>query len=126
MDMSKYGGVVYLKVDDLRGGPRRVTIAKVKDGNFDKPDAVFTDESILSLNATNVRALLKVYGPDSNDWTLREVELQLGRVKYQGAPTESIVVVPLSPGLTAAELKEAQDRVNAGNRAEMDDSIPFS
>jgi hypothetical protein len=102
-----------------------VTIAKVKPGNYDKPDAHFTDGSILSLNATNVKALLKAYGPDSDDWTLREVELQLGRVKYQGEPTESIIVLPVSPALSAAELKEAEDRVAASNRGEMNDEIPF-
>ena len=51
----KYSGGTYLKVGDVRDEPRRVTIEKVKPGDFDKADLHFTDGSILSLNATNTR-----------------------------------------------------------------------
>ena len=59
MDMRKYAGENYLKVDDVRDGPRKVTIARIKEGNFGRPDAIFTDGSILSLNISNTRLLTK-------------------------------------------------------------------
>jgi hypothetical protein len=125
MDMRKYAGEIYLKVDDVRAGPRRVTIAKVKDGNYDRPEAVFTDETILSLNVGNTRVLTKSYGADSNAWIGQEIELRLGKVPYQGKDLDSIVVHPVSPGLSADELRAAENRANASARGEMDDSIPF-
>ena len=126
MDMRKYAGEIYLKVDDVRAGPRRVTIARIKEGNYGRPEATFTDETILSLNIGNTRLLTKCYGPDGKAWIGREIELQLGSVQYKGAPTDSIIVVPLSPPLSADELRAAQTRAAASSRDEMDDSIPFS
>lgn len=125
MDMRQYAGENYLKVDDVRDGPRRATIARVKIGNYDRPDAVFSDGSILSLNVNNTRMLSKCYGADSDGWVGREIELRLGKVQYQGAPTDSVVVVPISAPLTAGELQVTQDRAAASDRAAMDDEIPF-
>lgn len=125
MDMRKYAGEIYLRVDDVRDGPRRLTIARVKAGNYGRPDAIFTDESILSLNVGNTRLLTKHYGPDSDAWIGREIELRLGSVMYQGAPTDSIIVVPVSAPLGDAERQAAQERIAAKNRGEMDDLIPF-
>jgi hypothetical protein len=40
MDMTRYGGDVYLRVEDIReSGPKRVKIEGVEDGQFDKPVA---------------------------------------------------------------------------------------
>jgi hypothetical protein len=61
MDMRKYAGGNYLRVDDVRDGPRRLTIVRVKAGNYDKPEAIFNDGSILSLNGGNVRVLSRSY-----------------------------------------------------------------
>jgi hypothetical protein len=67
VDMRKYVGETYLKVDDVRDRPRRVTIVRIKIGNYDKPEMTLDDGSILSLNVTNTRTLTKAYGPNSDD-----------------------------------------------------------
>jgi hypothetical protein len=62
MDMSKFGGDQYLKVEDVRAsGPVRVTIEAVKDGAFDKPVALLSDGSTVQLNVSNVRTLIRVW-----------------------------------------------------------------
>jgi hypothetical protein len=125
VDMRKYAGGNYLRVDDVRDGPRRQTIVRVKDGNYDRPDAIFNDGSILSLNPSNVRVLAKAYSDDSELWTGREIELRLGSVPYQGRPTDSIIVAPISAPLSDAERQAVQERLATKNRSEIEDSIPF-
>jgi hypothetical protein len=98
MDMSKYIGNVFLKVDDVKvSGPIRVRITDVSEGRFDKPDLTFHDGTQLSLNATNGRVLARAYGMDSDKWLDKEVELEVGEIQYQGEPQDIILVKPISP-----------------------------
>jgi hypothetical protein len=41
----------YEKICDVRGEPRRVTIGRVKIGNYGRPEATFTDETSASEDA---------------------------------------------------------------------------
>jgi hypothetical protein len=50
MDMRKYAGENFIRVDDVRDGPLPERIAAVKHGKFDRPDIVFEGGAILSLN----------------------------------------------------------------------------
>src|SRR5262249_57941157 len=85
MDMSKYVGGLFLKVDDIKAsGPIRMRIVDVSEGRFDKPDLTFDDGSKLGCNATNGRVLAKAWGFDSDDWIDKEVELAVGETEYQG------------------------------------------
>jgi hypothetical protein len=74
MDMTKFGGDQYLKVEDVRAsGLVRVTIEAIEDGPFDKPVASLSDGSALQLNITNTRVLIRTWGPNSDDWINREI-----------------------------------------------------
>ena len=107
MDMRKYMGNVFLKVDDLKAsGPIRVRITKVSEGRFGKPDLTFHDGTQLSLNTTNARVLARAYGLESDDWIDRQVELALGKVEYEGKPQEAILVKPVSPSSKKPELDD--------------------
>ena len=97
MDMRKYSGKIFIKVDDVRGGPIRVKIAAVKEGQYGKPDLVFENGDSFSLNATNNRILVQEYGQDSDDWINKEIELFLGEIEYQGEMQEAVRVKPISP-----------------------------
>jgi hypothetical protein len=112
MDMRKYSGTTFLKVNDVRDGPLQLQIAAINDGKYEKPDAVFETGEMLSLNATNVRTLVRAYGSNSDGWIGKEVELVLGRVKFQGEPQDAVIVKPISPPIAAKS-------------SEMDDEIPF-
>jgi len=106
MDMQKYGGDQYLKVEDLRiSGPVQATIEAVEDGPFDKPVAVLSDGSSVQLNITNTRTLIKAWGRDSAAWVGREVKLSIEQVDYKGEPTDSIVVRPISAAIPIGERK---------------------
>ena len=54
MDMRKYSGEHFVKVDDVKDGPIKGQIAVVKEGKWDKPNIVFESGDVLSLNATNI------------------------------------------------------------------------
>jgi hypothetical protein len=118
MDMTKYIGSVFLKVEDIEAsGPRRVTIIDVQEGKFDKPDLHFDDGTCLSCNATNGRVLAKEYGFESDDWIDKEVELVVGEIPYQGKPQKAILVRPISPPI--------ENKKPPNSKPEFDDSIPF-
>ena len=123
IDMRKYSsGETYLTIADVREGPLQMTIADAKEGQYEKPNLHFETGDILSLNATNRKILMRAYGPTSDTWIGKQVELVLGQTMFQGAPQDSVIVNPVSPPLTAAEKAAA-----AGEpaRDKMDDDIPF-
>jgi hypothetical protein len=116
MDMTKYSGPAFLKVNDVRDGPLQRQIAVVNEGKYEKPDAVFETGETLSLNATNVKTLIRAYGPKSEEWTGKQIELTLGTVKFNGEPQDAVIVKPVSPPIATAK---------AAKSSEMDDEIPF-
>jgi hypothetical protein len=124
MDMTRYAGDLYLKVEDIReSGPKQVKIEGVEDGQFDKPVAAFNDGTSLSLNHTNVRTLMRSYGPESNDWIGRNIELYIGPTTYQGRVQDSILVKPISPPILLSERKPLKPP--KPNPEPLDDNIPF-
>ncbi len=142
MDMSKYAGKSFVKVDDVRAGPVRKVIERYGVGKkYDKPELTFEDGDVLSLNATNVRTLIRHYGKDGRMWLGATVELVLGKVEYRGSLQDSVLVKPISPPRSASEPLPPEpepeedepepERGNvttmtrAGKRDDMDDEIPF-
>ena len=116
MDVRKYMGNVFLKVDHVKAtGPIRVTIIGVSEGQYGKPDLAFHDGSQLSLNATNCRTLARAYGFESDDWIDKEVELTVGEIQYQGQLQEAILIKPISPPIEK----------KAPPPSEFDDAMPF-
>jgi hypothetical protein len=116
MDMRKYSGASFIKVEDVRSSPIRGQIAVIKPGKYDKPDLVFETGEILGLNTTNNRALVRAYGPNSDDWVGKEIELLLGEIEYQGKMQEAVLVKPISPPIPekakAAAAKKLADELN--------------
>jgi hypothetical protein len=118
MDMTKYIGSVFLKVDDIKeSGPTRVTIDDVSEGRWGKPDLTFNDGTMLSLNATNGRVLARAYGTESDDWTGKEIELKVGEIEYQGKPQEAILVKPISPPI--------ENKAAPAKKPDFNDKMPF-
>ena len=121
MDMGKYLGNTFLKVEDIKAsGPVRLKIADVAEGRFNKPDLHFDDGTILSLNATNGRTLTRAYGAESDDWVGKQVELSLGEIQYQGKPQEAVLVKPVSPPI------ENKAPAKASPKRDFNDDVPFS
>ena len=120
MDMRKYSGSNFLKVDDVRAEPLREIVASVKIGKFDRPNMHFESGDCLSLNSTNTHTLIKAFGPNSDDWIGREIELHIGEIEFEGKPIDAILVRPISPPLAAAERTKP-----ATDHDEMNDAIPF-
>ena len=103
--------------DDLAGGPQRKTIAGVEPGQFGKPVVTFNDSTKLSLNKTNVRALGRVWGTESDGWIGQELELQTGTLEYNGQVSPAILVSPTPPAATTGKPPPRQ--------GDLDDEIPF-
>jgi hypothetical protein len=83
MDMRKFCGETFIKIADVRDGPLQMQIAAVREGQYDKPNLIFETGEVLGLNATNSKILMRAYGPNSDDWIGKEIELFLGKVEYQ-------------------------------------------
>jgi hypothetical protein len=120
MDMRRFSGEHYIKVAEVRDGPIHAQIAAVKQGKFDKPDLVFETGDVLSLNATNSKILLRAFGPNSEDWIGKQLELFLGEVQFQQKVQEAVIVRPISPPLKPAD----QTKLPPGGD-DMNDQIPF-
>ena len=63
MDMRKYAGESFIRVDNVRNGSLQERIALVKEGKFERPDLIFESGDILSLNTANARTLIKATAP---------------------------------------------------------------
>jgi hypothetical protein len=103
MDMRKYAGSSFIRIEDVQSGPREGTIVKVTEGRYGKPDLLFARGERLSLNATNVKTLIDAYGSSDQDWIGMNVELYAGTTRYQGQEKDSVLVRPISPGKPEAE-----------------------
>jgi hypothetical protein len=96
----------------------------VKEGKFGA-EIVFKEGDTFSLNQTNVKTLMRSYGPNSDDWHGKQILLEEGRVVYQGEDVQTVVVRPLSPALSEGEQVKAQAVVTQQTRGELEDTIPF-
>ena len=96
MDMRKFSGDHFIKLDDIRDGPLHEVIAAVKLGKYDKPDLVFESGDLLSLNATNNKALIRAYGRNSDDWVGKEIDLLQGEIPFNNEKKEAVIVQPVS------------------------------
>lgn len=91
MDMRKYVSGAFVTLDDLREtGPRRETIVDVVEGKFDRPNVKFASGDMVSVNATNGRALMRAFGLETGAWIGREVELYIGQLEYQGEVQDGV------------------------------------
>jgi hypothetical protein len=119
MDMSRYASSSFIKVDDLAEGLEEKVITEIGEGKYEKPVVTFIDGTKLSLNGTNVRALINAFGPNDEDWIGQRIELYAGTVKFNGKDTPSVLVRALNPSPAAARtLPKPQRDVP-------DDEVPF-
>jgi hypothetical protein len=128
VDARKYFGVIFRKLEELAESPLQLRIDRVEESKFGKLVLVFEDNTAVSLNASNTRALVKAFGPETENWPGRVVELSAGELEFQDKMQPAILVTPVSPPLTAEErtaaAKPKPTPVNGGGR-DMDDDIPF-
>jgi len=130
MDMRKYSGVTFIKVPDVRNGPLEMQIAVVKEGKYGKPDLVFESGEMLGLNTSNNRILIRAYGPNSNDWIGKNIELTLGQLPFEGKLQDAVIVKPIDAPINAAQKTPVPQETPPSKAApkkpdDMDDEIPF-
>ena len=127
MDMKQYGASAFIGVENLRDDPRQEAIAAVALGKFDRPTVTFESGDQFSLNKTNTRILINAYGPSSQDWIGKTIELFIGTATYNKEERESVVVRPISPTLTQVPKPlEAQTPAPISPpRPDLNDDIPF-
>lgn len=125
----------YLKAADLQGKTVRVTIRTVlmeaigQGNNADQRPILYFQgkEKGLVLNKTNATTISTFYGPDTDDWTGRDLELFSVMTDYQGRPVEGLRVrIPrLSTGPTQQRQPEPPPATPESYGAMIDDEIPF-
>lgn len=91
----------YLKVKDLRGGPKVLTIKDVvmesftddEGGDQNKAVVYFQEiEKGLILNQTNWDALEPQLGEDTDDWKGKKIRLKVSKITAFGKPSEGLRV----------------------------------
>jgi hypothetical protein len=138
MDMRKYLGSSFYKVDELKDRPPlQLRIADVNIGQYDRPDITFESGRKLSVNVTNNETLVVAYGYDSDAWIGHVIELFVCDGEYNGTPIKLIKVRPISrpehygeankqpePVQRKPDVPPVSSRTRGGD-ADMDDVIPF-
>ena len=124
MDMREFSGDHFIKLDDVRDGPLHEVIAAVKLGKYDKPDLVFESGDLLSLNATNNKALIRAYGRNSDDWIGKEIDLLQGEIPFNNEMKETVIVQPASPPQPSARTKlKLSDKKKPANAFDDEDQF---
>ena len=127
-DARKYYG------SDLRdvGGPkpidRRAVIDRVEEGKFGKLNLLFADNTAVSLNATNSRALVKAFGPETDHWPGRAARAEQGRDRVPGqAAAGNFGHADRASAVGRKRRRPHPQAHGAAWRAarDMDDDIPF-
>jgi hypothetical protein len=138
MDMRKYSGSSFYKVDDLKDRPpQQLRIADVNIGQYDRPDITFESGKKLSVNATNNEMLVDAYGWESDSWVGHVIELFVGDGQFQGKAIKVIKVRPISrsehygkakqpePVQQKPDLPPTSSGTRGSDGMDMDDEIPF-
>ena len=98
MKVSKVFASRYLKVTDLKGRERKLTISgcdmeQVGQDGAEKPVSYFAGASKgFVLNRTNADTIAEAYGDDSKDWIGREVVLFPAKTQFGGKKVDRIRV----------------------------------
>jgi hypothetical protein len=138
MDMRKYSGSSFYKVDELKDRPPlQLRIADVGIGQYDRPDIIFESGRKLSVNVTNNETLVVAYGYDSDAWIGHVIELFVSDGEYNGKPIKLIKVRPISrpehygngdkqpePVQRKPDVPPVPSRTR-GSDVDMGDEIPF-
>jgi hypothetical protein len=118
---GKFLGRVFLKLADVKAnGPLRLFTVEATEGQYGKLDLEFDDHTVLPLNVTNTRVMARAYGDDYGEWGGKEVELSVGETTFEGEPTETTILKPISP---ATPKKPPKPKGARGDG--MDDEMPF-
>jgi hypothetical protein len=124
MDMTKYSATEFVGFDDIRDhGARQETIVGVAKGNYERPVLEFASGDKFSLNKTNVRTLIRAYGPNDRDWIGLVIELYAGETLYQGQKKDSVLVRPVSPDLPSEKRTPLPESEEAD--FEITEEVPF-
>jgi hypothetical protein len=123
MDMKKFAGEHFVKINDVRDGPIQGQIAEVREGKkYDKPDLILASGDVLSLNATNTHTLIRAFGTNSDYWVGKMIEMFLGQAKFNGTYNDSVLVRAISPSPKDANADKAPDQDKS---PPLSDEIPF-
>lgn len=133
MDINTAFPSTYLRHADLNGRVFKVavkTVAMEDVGGGDHKPVVYFEKADkgLVLNKTNAMSIAQAYGPNTDGWTGKAIELYPDTTMYQGRPTPCIRVRPFYPSASnGATLGQPPASAPAPlvNDANFDDTIPF-
>ena len=108
MDINQEFPSNYLRATDLQGKTLLCIIGRVERGEESiqgKPVMYFDGkEKGMVLNKTNAMLLAEVYGPETNGWIGKEVQLYVEKVQFKGELVDAIRVRPHQEVNTADDI----------------------
>jgi hypothetical protein len=96
VNVSKYRGPRFIKLEDAEKHPTEDRIASVVEGKFG-PDLTFVSGATVTLNKTSVSNLAEAWGDETDNWIAKTARAYAGDIPYQGGFKRGVVVVPVSP-----------------------------
>jgi hypothetical protein len=131
MDLSKYTGSSFVGLDDVRDGPIVEKIVNVVDGEYGKPNLIFESGCRLSVNKTNTKTLIRLFGKEGKNAIGQQVELYKGPIEVNGTPQDSVLIgaIPSAaaaarPATAAPKKRGGNDPISSGPQSPLDDGAP--
>jgi hypothetical protein len=94
--MSKYSGGGFIKFADVKKPTTKVIVSQ-EEGKYEKPVLTFSDGTKFSLNATNNKAMCRLFGDDDAGWIGQRIQLYRGVIAYNGADDNPALLVQAAP-----------------------------
>jgi hypothetical protein len=122
--MKKYAATEFINLEHVRDQPRKENIIDViPEGSYKKPVLKFASGTQFSLNGTNVGIMIKEFGDEDDDWVGCTIELYAGKLKYNGALQDSVLIRAVS--LPAPGKKPERAPPAPEDKSGFDDEVPF-
>lgn len=137
--MTAYVTANFISGDSLEPNVRiEANIAGVREHDFGdevKPVVDLEDGRRIPLNQDRLKALIRGFGPNPNNWVGGTIIVSRGMTTYAGKPVPCVVVEPVVATRIAAEPRQGRITVQSGKGApseinpppveSIDDDIPF-
>lgn len=121
----------WLRASDLQGTEivvtiRSLTMEEVEQGKEAQPVLHFEGKDKgMVLNKTNAMNISTIYGPETDGWIGKPIQLYTTFVDFQGRSVEAIRVKPVQPVSLSPGSNGPPTPAGPPASAELDDEVPF-
>src|SRR5262249_10834135 len=124
VNARKWLNSTFLKIEDITGPIEKTIIGVRESEKFDRPVLEFNDGTLLTVNQTNLRAVIRAYTEETTEWLDKLVKLLAGEAPYKGEMVPSIILEPISPKVEPKPTPKSKAKAKV-SKPDIDDEVPF-